>query len=250
MIPVLEVDLGPGVRAGFTTRAGGVSGAPWGSLNVGLNVGDRPADVLANRGLLAEWAGAPVVFGEQVHGATVHVLDESGSAHTGGGVVGEGDALVTGSSRLAVAVYVADCVPLLLADGQAGLVAAVHAGRAGLVAGVVRAAVDTMLARGADVGRMRAAIGPCISGGAYEVPEQMRADVAAVVPEAWAVTRWGTPGVDLGAGVAGELARAGVRAVSRVSTCTFTDERLYSHRRASAEGRPTGRFAGVVRLAG
>ncbi|MCC2310221.1 peptidoglycan editing factor PgeF [Cellulomonas chengniuliangii] len=248
MIPVLEVDLGPGVRAGFTTRAGGVSGAPWASLNVGLNVGDRPADVLANRGLLAEWAGAPVMFGEQVHGATVRVLDEAGSAHSG--VAGEADALLTGSSRFAVAVYVADCVPLLLADAQAGLVAAVHAGRAGLAAGVVQAAVDTMLARGADVGRVRASIGPCISGDAYEVPEQMRADVAAVVPEAWAVTRWGTPGVDLGAGVAGELARAGVRAVSRVSTCTFTDERLYSHRRASAEGRPTGRFAGVVRLAG
>lgn len=249
MIPVLEVDLGPGVRAGFTTRAGGMSGAPWGSLNVGLNVGDRPADVLANRGLVAEWAGAPVVFGEQVHGATVRVLDEAGSADAGG-AAGEGDAIVAGSPRHAVAVYVADCVPLLLADAQAGLVAAVHAGRAGLVAGVVRASVDAMLARGADAGRMRAAVGPCISGGAYEVPEQMRADVAAVVPEAWAVTRWGTPGVDLGAGVAGELARAGVRAVSRVSTCTFTDERLYSHRRASAEGRPTGRFAGVVRLAG
>lgn len=244
-LPVLEADLGPRVRAGFTTRAGGRSAEPWGTLNVGLSVGDRPADVRANRALVAAWAGAPVVFGEQVHGASVRVLDEPPS---GDGSAGPVDALVATSPQIAVAVYVADCVPVLLADADAGVVAAVHAGRAGLVAGVVRAAVDAMRDCGAAPGRTRAVIGPSISGASYEVPEPMRADVAAVVPEAWAATRWGTPGLDLGAGAAAELARAGVRQVTRLSTCTFTDDRLYSHRRASAAGVATGRFAGVIRL--
>lgn len=245
-LPVLEADLGPRVRAGFTTRAGGVSAEPWGTLNVGLFVGDRPADVRANRALVGQWAGAPVVFGEQVHGARALVLD--GPPATEDGSAGRADALVATTSEIAVGVYVADCVPLLLADADAGVVAAVHAGRAGLVAGVVRAAVDAMRASGAAPDRLRAVVGPSIGADSYEVPEAMRADVAAAVPEAWAVTRWGTPGVDLGAGVAAELARAGVRQVTRLSTCTFTDGRLYSHRRASAAGVATGRFAGVIRL--
>ncbi|WP_066582136.1 peptidoglycan editing factor PgeF [Cellulomonas timonensis] len=245
-LPVLEADLGPRVRAGFTTRAGGRSAGPWATLNLGLAVGDRVSDVRANRALVEEWAGVPVVFGEQVHGASVRVLDRAPAVEDRS--AGPGDALVATSPRIAVGVYVADCVPLLLADPDAGMVAAVHAGRAGLVAGVVRAAVQTMSSRGAVPERMRAVIGPCIGGDAYEVPEAMRADVAAVIPEAWAVTRWGTPGVDLGAGVSAELARAGVVDVARVSTCTFSEERLYSHRRASAAGGVTGRFAGVIRL--
>lgn len=250
-LPVLEVDLGPRVRAGFTTRAGGVSGGPWSTLNVGLAVGDREADVLANRERVELWAGGPVVYGNQVHGARVAVLDAAAARTVRRGTpAGDVDALVSTSPGLGVAVYVADCVPVLLADADAGVVAAVHAGRPGLAAGVVGAAVAALRAHGADPARLRAVVGPSISGGAYEVPEQMRADVAAIVPEAWAVTTWGTPALDLAAGVVAELRRAGVEHVDTLPTCTLTDERLYSHRRAVRGGATTGRFAGVVRLTG
>ncbi|MFI2752642.1 peptidoglycan editing factor PgeF [Cellulomonas sp. P22] len=249
-LPVLEVDLGPRVRAGFTTRAGGVSGGAWGTLNVGLAVGDDEEHVLTNRERVERWAGGPVVYANQVHGAQVAVLDDAARTLPRGASAGDVDALVSTSAGLGVAVYVADCVPVLLADADAGLVAAVHAGRPGLAAGVVGAAVAALRASGAEPARLRAVVGPSISGGAYEVPEQMRADVAALVPEAWAVTTWGTPALDLAAGVVAELWRAGVKHVDRLPTCTWADERLYSHRRAVRDGTTTGRFAGVVRITG
>ena len=120
------------------------------------------------------------------------------------------------SPDVAVAVLVADCVPVLLADPEAGVVAAVHAGRRGLVAGVVEAAVAAMVAQGADVGRMRAAIGPAIAGESYEVPAELQDEVVAVVPETRATTSWGTPALDLPAGVAAVLAAAGVEHVTQL----------------------------------
>lgn len=244
--PVLELDLGDGVRAGFTTRAGGVSPPPWDSLNLGLNVEDDPDRVLANRDLVRRWAGTEVAWASQVHGNGVRVLTEG----PGGGrtSVGEYDALVTTTPAAAVGVLVADCVPVLLADPDARVVAAVHAGRRGLVAGVVQAALGAMVRRGADPSRVRAAIGPAISGPRYEVPEVMQREVAAVVPEAACRTRWGTPGLDLPAGVAAVLARSGVRGVLLTGWCTDADERFYSHRRAQRAGTATGRSAGVVAL--
>ncbi|GAA3811315.1 laccase domain protein [Cellulomonas soli] len=236
---VIEVDLGPGVRAGFTTRAGGVSPAPWDTLNLGTAVQDDPGRVVRNRERVAGWVGAPVVFATQVHGA--HVLQVDAADAT----AGTGDALVSGTGAIAVAVLVADCVPVLLADARAGVVAAVHAGRGGLVAGVVDAAVAAMVARGAQPGRIRAAVGPSIAGVSYEVPAELRDEVAARHPATWATTSWGTPALDLPAGVLAELERLGLRDVLHVARDTWTDDALFSHRRAG--GRPTGRFAGVVR---
>ena len=137
-------------------------------------------------------------------------------------------------------VRVADCVPVLLADPANGVVAAVHAGRPGLAAGVVPRAVETMRSLGAD--RLRAWVGPHVCGACYEVPEQLRAEVAAIVPEAYAVTSWGTPSLDIGAGVAAQLAAAGVEAAD-VSRCTIEDEDLFSYRR---QGAASGRLAGLV----
>lgn len=231
-------DLGPGVRAGFSSRRGGVGVAPYDSLNLGLAVGDDPDTVARNRALLDDWVGVPVVYATQVHGTGVLVL--SGRPE---GPVGEADALVSTSAQVAVGVLVADCVPVLLADASAGVVAAVHAGRRGLASGVLQAAVAAMVGQGADVDRIRAAAGPSISGASYEVPVELRDEVAGLVPETYATTSWGTASLDLPAGVVAILRRLGVREVTVSERDTYTDGDLFSFRRAAR----TGRFAGVVR---
>lgn len=246
------VDLGPGVLAGFTDRRGGVSRGPWAGLDLGTAVGDDPDDVARNRRLLAERVGAVVTFATQVHGARVVTV---GDAHgqPDGHEVGEADALVTATPGVAVGVYVADCLPVLLADAGAGVVAAAHAGRPGLLAGVVEAAVDAAVAAGARPDHLVAALGPCIAGRSYEVPEQMRADAARRVPAAATTTAWGTPAVDLRAGAEFVLRSRGVQILHKDDRDTFTDPDLYSHRRATTTPDPvagarTGRLAGVVRL--
>lgn len=249
-IPVLEVDLGPGIRAFFTTRAGGVSRAPWASLNVGTAVGDDSAHVSRNRELVDQAAGARVTFVSQVHGRAVAVLPGSGSPGVPSapalGASTEADALVSSVVDAPVGVYVADCVPVLLADPSSGVVAAVHAGRPGVELGVVGEAVGAMVAAGADIASIRAAVGPSVCGRCYEVPADLRERVAAAAPATWATTGWGTPGLDLPRGVLAQLADAGVTQVVHVDRCTRTDDAFFSHRRASADGLATGRFAGVV----
>ena len=239
--PVVEVDLGAGVRAGFSTRGGGVSRPPYDALNLGYAVGDDPSAVDRNRAGLERWAGAAVAYATQVHGARVVVLSHPPAA--GSTSVGEADALVSVSPQVAVAVLVADCVPVLLADPEAGVVAAVHAGRRGLVAGVVEAAVAAMVEQGAAVRRVRAAIGPAIAGQSYEVPAALQDEVASVIPQTRATTSWGTPALDLPAGVAAVLDAAGVEHVTHLARDTWTDPALFSFRRSQR----TGRFAGVVR---
>ena len=233
---VEAVDLGTGIRAGFTSRRGGLSAAPYDTLNLGLAVGDDPSSVARNRAVLDDWVGAPVVYATQVHGTGVVVL--SGPAE-----VGEADALVSTSPDAPVGVLVADCVPVLLADASAGVVAAVHAGRRGLAAGVLESAVAAMVGAGAHVEQIRAATGPAIAGRSYEVPAELRDEVAAVVPETYATTSWGTPALDLPAGVGAVLRRLGVWDVLVSDRDTYTDGDLFSYRRSAR----TGRFAGVVR---
>jgi YfiH family protein len=236
-IEVLPADLGAGVLAGFTRRSGGVSSGPYAGLNLGLHVGDDAGDVAANRALLEAWAGAPVVFPRQVHGTTVLV---AGSGDPGA----EADAVVAATPGAAVGVLVADCVPVLLADAGAGVVGAAHAGRKGFVAGVVEAVLENMEKLGARRSAVRAAIGPAAGPCCYEVPGEMRDDVAAVRPVAPATTTWGTPSLDLRGGCAAILREAGVAGVVTVGGCTIEDDDSFSYRRTGV----TGRFAGVVRL--
>ncbi|MBB2925132.1 peptidoglycan editing factor PgeF [Cellulomonas cellasea] len=247
-IEVLEVDLGPGVRAGFTTRAGGVSAAPWDSLDLGLHVGDDPDRVLVNRGRVERWLGGRVAVAAQVHGADV--LTVSREPGPGEVEVGVADALVAARPGVGLAVLVADCVPVLLADAGVGVVGVAHAGRQGLVRGVLEAAVRALTSAGARLAHVRAVVGPAISGAEYEVPAALREQVAAAVPETWATTAWGTPALDLPAGARAVLARAGVGHVTSIDVCTARDPRFFSHRRATREGTTTGRFAGVVRSSG
>ncbi|WP_370517347.1 polyphenol oxidase family protein [Pseudactinotalea sp. HY160] len=254
---VVAVDLGPGVRAFFTTRAGGASGAGFAGLNLGHHVGDDPAAVRANRALVDAWAGAPVAYADQVHGVRVldparlphadsrHMPISPGSSRPAGSNAAPptGDAWCTASTT-PVAIMVADCTPLLLADPEAGVVAAAHCGRAGLAAGVVPATLAAMIRAGAAPDRVRAAIGPGICGECYEVPASLRAEVSGVVPTTGSTTSWGTPAIDIPAGIRAQLAAAGVRDVTDTGLCTLTDERFFSYRRAA--GTPTGRFAGVI----
>ncbi|WP_430376956.1 peptidoglycan editing factor PgeF [Streptomyces sp. B1-3] len=232
-----------GAHFAFTDRWGGVSAAPYEELNLGGAVGDDPEAVATNRELAAKSLGldpARVVWMNQVHGADVEVV----SGPWGERPVPEVDAIVTAERGLALAVLTADCTPVLLADPVAGIVAAAHAGRPGMVAGVVPAALRAMTGLGADPARIVARTGPAVCGKCYEVPEEMRADVAAVEPAAHAETSWGTPAVDVTAGVHAQLDRLGVRDRQQSPVCTIESGDHFSYRRE----RATGRLAGYVWL--
>ncbi|MEV0369480.1 peptidoglycan editing factor PgeF [Streptomyces sp. NPDC050636] len=234
-----------GAHFAFTDRWGGVSAAPYDQLNLGGAVGDDPQAVRANRELAAKELGldpAAVVWMNQVHGRDVAVVD--GPWRTG--EVPCVDAVVTARRGLALAVLTADCTPVLLADPVAGITGAAHAGRPGLVAGVVPAAVEAMVALGAEPGRIVAYTGPAVCGRCYEVPEAMRSEVAAVVPETRSTTTWGTPAVDVTAGVRAQLAAAGVQLSDDSHICTLESADYFSYRR----DRATGRQASYVWLGG
>lgn len=233
-----------GAHFAFTDRWGGVSAVPYEELNLGGAVGDDPAAVRTNRELAAKSLGldaALVVWMNQVHGADVAVVD--GPWDTAAGIPSV-DALVTTRRGLALAVLTADCTPVLLADPVAGIAAAGHAGRPGLVAGVVPAAVRAMVELGADPARITARTGPAVCGRCYEVPEAMRAEVSAVAPAAYAETSWGTPALDVSAGVHAQLEALGVHDREHSPVCTRESDDHFSYRR----DRTTGRLAGYVWL--
>jgi len=162
----------------------------------------------------------------QVHGADV--------AWAMPGLVPEADALLTYTPNLAVLVRVADCVPIVLATQERDTVGVVHAGRKGLVDGVVPAAVAVLADRGK--GALSAVIGPHICGRCYELDEQTAAEVAAAVPGSGSTTRWGTPGADIGAGVEAQLRTLGVT-VERAGGCTLEHDRFFSYRRDATTQR-------------
>lgn len=204
---------------------------------VGLDVSDHAPTVVREQALaaVAEEADATPVVMHQVHGAAVSTVGESLQ------VAREADALVTARPRTALLARAADCVPVLLGDPATGVVAAVHAGRAGMVAGVVPAAVQAMRDLGAEPAV--AWVGPHVCGRCYEVPEQLREEVCDVLPQAGSTTSWGTPALDLGAGVRAQLEAAGVPDVRDVDVCTREDSAWPSYRRDAANAT---RFAGLV----
>ncbi len=199
--------------------------------------GRRPGfpEVLAD---LEESCGVRFARLNQVHGDDVLAVD----GPMGPDDVPTGDALVTTGPSVGLMVRVADCVPLVLADPEARVIGAVHAGRRGVALGVAATAVAVMREHGAT--SIRAWLGPHVCGRCYEVPAAMREEVAERVPEAWAETSWGTPALDIGAGVEAQLAAVGVE-VTRVDGCTREDSSLHSYRR---DGAAAGRFAGLVWL--
>lgn len=178
-------------------------------------------------------------FVEQIHSADVVDADGSG---WGDGRARVGDAIVSADGAQPLAIMVADCLPVVFVDPVTGATAVAHAGRRGLLDGVLQNTLDRLEAlrpAGAVDEPIRAWIGPGVCGRCYEVPEQMRAESAATLPETSATTSWGTPSLDLPAGAVSVLAGRGVH-VHRVDLCTVEDERLFSHRRAPGRGRFTG----------
>ena len=229
-------------RRVVTDRRGGRSRSPYDTFNLGDHVGDDPADVAANRARVAAELGVAedrLVWMNQVHGTRVAVVDGPQD-----GVVPATDALVTATPGLLLCVLVAAGVPVLLADHYRGVVAAVHAGREGVRQGVVPAALSAMASLGARARHVTALLGPAVCGACYEVPEQMQREVARVAPAAAVRTRRGTPGLDLRAGIADGLRRAGIPEVVEDPRCTVETPSLFSHRRDGV----TGRQAGIVWL--
>lgn len=248
-----DFERGPlGVPHGFSPRAGGVSPAPWATLNLGASVGDDPARVRENRHRVAAAFGVPpgrVVRLDQVHGAEVIVAGRDAVGR-------DGDALITDDPAWLLAVSAADCLPIVLVDVRRGAVAAVHAGWRGVAAGVAAAAVRALEARyGSDPADLRAWLGPAIQGRCYQVGPEVVAAVRAD-PAVPAAAAWRDPGtddrwrLDVPAAVRAQLAAAGVPApaIHASATCTHcAADRCFSHRRDA--GR-TGRHWAVVRAPG
>jgi polyphenol oxidase len=226
-----------------TTRAGGVSAAPYDTLNLGDRVGDDPDAVGENRCRLAEAMGvepADLVIARQVHGTGVAVV-----AH--GDVVGDADVLVTTDPSIAICVLVADCVPVALLDPVARVLAVAHAGWRGVASNVVGAALDAMAREGADPARCRAALGPCISQKSYQVGGEVVAALReAGCDSAVAPDRTGRHLADLAGAVRSQLVAGGVPAGNVDLPTSWTDRgaTFFSDRAQ----RPCGRFALAARL--
>jgi purine-nucleoside/S-methyl-5'-thioadenosine phosphorylase / adenosine deaminase len=242
-----------GVRVLFTSRAGGVSSGAFRGLNLSDGVGDDPAAVAGNRDRVLRAIGpgpASLAWMRQVHGAEVVYVDAS-SRHSraatpaGSAASPQADAIFTDSAHVALGALGADCAAVLVADPVAGLVGAAHAGRPGMAAGVVPALIAAMTAAGAEAGRLHAVIGPSICGRCYEVPAAMRDEIDALVPGSGCATSKGTPGIDLRAGLRGQLARLGIGRIADDPRCTAESPELFSYRRDGS----TGRFAGLIWLA-
>ena len=224
----------------FTSRAGGVSAAPYDSFNLGTHVGDDAADVAANRARLAQILGLPeerFVWMEQLHTNTVTLIDGPSATP-----VEATDALVTREKNLALCVLVADCTPVLLSDHTAGVIGAAHAGRMGARNGIVRNTVEAMVGLGAEPSRIQVLLGPAAAGESYEVPEGMALDVEKHLPGSRTRTKKGTPGIDVRAGLVRQLLSLGVTHIDADPRDTITDNDFFSHRREGV----TGRQAGVI----
>ena len=204
-------------RAGARWRRDLPSGVRWAlstAADPGAAVGAGAGSALAAR---------------QVHGARAVMVRGPWA-----GDPPEADALVTDRPGVVLAVRVADCVPVLLADPAAGVVGVAHAGRRGMDAGVVPAAVALMAEAGAEPARTLAVLGPSVCGRCYEVPAAMRDDVASRHPVTATRTWRATPGLDVAAGVLEQLAALGV-AAEQVPGCTAEDEALGSVRRSGPD---------------
>ncbi len=237
------------VRAAFTTRQGGCSRGPYESLNLGQGVGDAPAAVAENRRRLAgalDTSLERLVEAEQVHGSAAAVV----GPHAAGSVVPGVDAVVTSSPDVWLAVYSADCVPVLVYDPAVPAVAAIHAGWRGTAAGIVPETLRLMReVFGTRPGRVWAAVGPAIGGCCYEVdaPVARAMERAPWWPEAARPTGADAWHLDLRRALGLQLLAAGMARsqIEVFSGCTKCRADLFfSYRRDHL----TGRMAGCIRL--
>jgi len=253
-VPVLTsrlLDGVAGVRHGFFTRRGGVSGGVYDSLNVGRGSRDRPEDVAENRRRVAAALGARLLnTAYQVHSNRVVVIDRDfGDASP------EVDGLVTATQGVLCGALAADCAPILMVDPVARIVSAAHAGWKGALTGVVEAAVRGIESLGGRADRIIAAVGPCIGPASYEVGTEFR-DRCSVADAA--NVRFFQTGLaedkflfDLPGFVLDRLGAAGVGSAEWVGVDTFTSPDLFSYRRAYKTGEPDyGLLASAIVLSG
>ena len=240
------------VPHGFFGRKGGVSEGAVAELNCGLGSGDDPQAVEANRRLAADaiLPGAPLASVYQVHSPTAVVVTEAASHDRRP----HADALVTDRPGLLLGVVTADCAPVLLADMQAGVVGAAHAGWRGATAGVTDQAIAAMISLGARVESIFAAVGPCIARASYEVDKQFAERILGEDPRNERFLSEGStsnPHFDLEAYVVARLAAAGVRRIEAAGLDTYAlEDRYYSYRRATHRIEPTyGRQLSLIGLA-
>lgn len=266
-VPVtIPIALAPGVTVVYTTRLGGVSHGDFGDCNLGGKSGDDPQAILANRVSLAKSVGCGLSLVSQVHSGRAVDVDASWHLNTPFGfdvsgtpcevtadgeaqaaTVVEADGQVTSRAGVALGMFAADCLPVLMADAQAGVIGAAHCGRKGLQRGIIGATIDAMVAKGAAPERIAATLGPCICGDCYEVGDAIASEFDAQFPGTFTLTRFGGPGIDIAKAARMELAKAGVPAdsivdsrprVNAASQYLYEDEELASLCAADGEGEP------------
>ena len=241
-----------GVPHGFFGRKGGVSSGAVASLNCGLGSGDDPKLVETNRRLAADAIipGAALASVYQIHSPTAVIVTDAMAYDERP----QADALVTDRPGLLLGIVTADCAPVLLADREAGVVGAAHAGWRGATAGVTDQAIAAMLSLGAKLENISAAVGPCIAKANYEVDQ---AFAERILAEDDGNERFlsegatGKPHFDLEAYVVARLAAAGIRKIEAVGLDTYAlENRYYSYRRATHRIEPTyGRQLSLIGLA-
>lgn len=244
------------LRHGFFTRRGGVSSGLYASLNCGPGSKDEPPSIAENRSRVARRLGTDpprLVTPWQVHSAEAVIVTEPWAIDDAGRP--RADGIATAVPGLAIGVLTADCAPVLLADPDAGVIGAAHAGWRGAAAGVIEATVAAMQTLGARREAIRAAIGPCIGPEVYEVGPEFEAELLALSAGnaryfrrdgASARARFDLPGY-----VESRLAAAGIAAVEGSPACTYADaERFYSYRRATHRNEPDyGRQISAIMIA-
>jgi len=251
-VEILRSTALDGVAHGFLGRRGGVSTGVVAGLNTGLGSGDDPAAIATTRARVVDAVlpGAALCGLYQVHSASVvRVLTAFPD-----GDRPQGDAMVTERPNILLGILTADCAPVLLADVQAGVVGAAHAGWKGALAGVTDATIAQMEKLGAHADRIVAAIGPCIARASYEVDMGFVERFCATDPSNerfFAENRPGHARFDLEAYVAARLAAAGVRRIEALGQDTYAqDDRFFSYRRATHRGEANyGRQLSVIGIA-
>lgn len=252
LIPIQAENLSrlPGVRHAFFTREGGVSEGLYKGLNCGVGSNDDVKAVAENRRRASEWLGGTsdrLITLYQVHSDICLRADEPFADRP------QADATASETSGLILGVLTADCAPVLLADAEAGVVGAAHAGWKGALGGVVESTVSEMVSLGAMREKIAAAVGPCIAQPSYEVGPEFKETFQ---KEDWSFDRFFTPGqggrfqFDLKSFVAERLAQAGVGSIETAPHDTYADpDRFYSYRRVTHEGEGDyGRMLSAIML--
>ena len=251
-LEILQADGLTDIRHGFFTRRGGASSGVFEGLNCGASSSDQSEAVAMNRAKVAQAMGVSphmLCTVTQVHGADV--VEVSGPDKDLGPT--RADAMVTKVPGVALGVLTADCQPVLMADPQAQVIGAAHAGWKGALGGVLEATIDAMEAIGADRSRIIAAIGPSISQRAYEVGPEFVDDLVADDPDNMTFFANGQSDrylFDLPGYIAARLTDARLSQIHDLRRDTFPHpERYHSYRRATFSGEPNyGRQIAMIAL--